>query len=52
MKKNVDILKQNINFLTFYIWHSAFVILCKEFGHNICMLVVSQPLEALRSSVF
>ena len=33
-------------------WPSALVILCIKFGQNSCMLVVSQPLEALRRSVF
>ena len=36
----------------FIIWPSASVILCNKFGQNSCMLVVPQPLEALRRSVF
>ena len=38
------------SFLIFIMWHSALVILC--FGQNSCMLVVSQPLEALLRSAF
>ena len=33
-------------------WPSALVILCKKFGQNSCILVVSQPLEASRRSAF
>ena len=36
----------------FVMWPSALVILCNKFGQNSCMLVVSQPLEALRRSAF
>ena len=36
----------------FVTWPRAWVILCNKFGQNICMFVVSQPLEALRRSAF
>ena len=36
----------------FVMWPSALVILCSKFGQNSCILVVSQPLEALRRSTF
>ena len=34
----------------FVMWPNALVILCSQFGQNSCILVVSQPLEALRIS--
>ena len=36
----------------FVMWPSALVTLCNKCGQNSCMLVVSQPLEALRRSAF
>ena len=36
----------------FVMWSSALVSLCSKFGQNICMLVVSPPLEALHRSAF
>ena len=36
----------------FVMWPSALVIACNKFGHNSCMLVVLQPMEALRRSAF
>ena len=40
------------SFVIFVMWHSALVTLCNTFGKNSCILVVSQPLEALRISAF
>ena len=36
----------------FVMWPNALVILCRKFGQNSCILVVSQPLETLRISTF
>ena len=33
-------------------WPNALVMSCNKFGQNSCMLVVLQPLEALRRSAF
>ena len=36
----------------FVMWPSALVTLCNKFGNNSCILVVSQPLEALCRPAF
>ena len=36
----------------FVLWPSALATLCNKFGQNSCILVVSQPLEALHRSAF
>ena len=36
----------------FIMWPSALVISYSKFGQNSCILVVSQPLEAMRRSTF
>ena len=41
---------QEQSLVIFVMWPSALVISCNKFGQNSCMLVVSQPLEALRRS--
>ena len=45
-------LEQSLVIILFVLWLSALAKLYNKFGHNSCILVVSQPLEALRRSTF